>query len=299
VRIVISVTLVIARYSALGLRILSDLRVSHPEERRNGLPHGVLKAVVINRDVCACFSGSVGLGAPAIAELAREGTAITVEAAVAALHEAHQRNVGGSEFLVARCDPPQIWKIANGRVAGNEPAAWIGDYQAFARFQALYTGDPLSFQLPPEFDPDGHLRDATQLMDAFRLVVADPALDTVGDARVVVKGEEEGFAYLPYLELDNGLDPPAITAEAGQEVSLIQVGSAAIGAFAYSVLVPTARGIGLVAVHVHQASLGFVYYPAASEDAIIYRSVTQPQFIERVAADWGLEITGFGIQASH
>lgn len=290
-------TLVIARATSRGIRILSDIRVSHPEERRHGLPYGVLKAVVLNENLCVCFAGSVALGAPAIAELARNGDAVTPAEAVAALRKAHQRNVPNSEFIVARRDPPGFWKIANDRVEDDQPATWIGDHTAFSRFQEIFLGPPLSHQLPPEFDPDGALREASQLMDAYRAVLDDATLDSVGDARVVVAGDADGFRYLPYMEIDNGLDPPSITAGPGEEVDLIRAGSAAIGAFAFSVLVPVNAGVGLVAMHVLQASLGFVYYPAESTEALILRDVTALELIDRIGERYGVVVSGilFGV----
>lgn len=291
-------TLVIARRLSRGVRVLSDLRVSHPEMRRNGLPHGVLKTVVLNPNVCACFAGSVGLGAHAIAELATNAGHLTAEQVVVALRLAHERSIERSEFLVAQAHPPRLWKISNGHVGDDEAAAWIGDFDAFERFQELFHGPALSFRPPPEFDPTGSHAEASQLMDAFRLVIADDQIESVGDARVVASADEDGFRYLPYMEIDNGLDPPSFTVGPGEEASLLRVGTAAIGAFAYSLLTPVDAGVGLVAVHVLQAALGFIYYPAASTDAIVYSSVTQAQLIDRIKADYGIEVGGFGFQVS-
>jgi hypothetical protein len=296
------VTLVLARRTALGVRVLSDIRVSHPEERRDGLPYGVLKAVLLNANVCACFAGSVGLGAPAVAELAQNGDGLSAEEAVKALDAVHQRNVENSEFVVARHNPPAIWKIANKRVQDGLTSAWIGDQAAFARFQELALSPSPSFPLPPGLDPDvqrqiSERQDFSKLSDAFRGVISDPALTSVGDLCVAVSPDPEGFSYLPYMEMDNGLNPPSLAVGPGEEVNLLRAGTAAIGAFAFSLLVPVDPGVGMVAVHVLQASLGYVYYPAASLEALVFKDVTAPKLIERIGETYGVVVSGilFGV----
>jgi hypothetical protein len=281
------------------VRVLSDLRVSHPEERRHGLPHGMLKAVLLNEDVCVCLAGSVAVGAPAVAELARRGTRSGVDRVVTALYEAHQRHPDRTQFLVVCRDPIRFWKISDGAIEENKTSAWIGDHAAFSRFQELSLGPPLSprFKLPREIavkvDPEGDRDDLVQQMDAFRAVIGDQTIETVGDARVVVRGDDAaGFSYLPYMEMDNGLNPPAVHSAAGEEVNLLRAGSAAVGAYAYSLLVPVTPGLGAVGVHVLQANVGFFYYPAFAEDAVVYRSVDVHAFVAVVAADHGVELTG-------
>jgi hypothetical protein len=216
---------------------------------------------------------------------------------VDALHAAHQRNVEDGEFVVARRSPPTIWKIANDNVECDQPTAWIGDHTAFVRPKEVFHGPSLSFPLPREFDPDGGRQVVAQLMDAFRVVLLDDTLDSVGDARVVVTADADGFRYLPYMEMDNGLNPPTLPASPGEEIDLLRPGTGAVGAFAYSVLVPVDAAIGLVAVHVLQASLGFVYYPAASIEAVVFRNVSAPQLIERINDLYGVLVSGilFGV----
>ena len=292
-------TLVVARRSSFGVHVLSDLRISHPEERRDGLPHGALKAVLLNEDVCACFAGSLALGGDAIAELARQGDGLDADGATSALYEVHKAHSDRTEFLVVCRSPVRFLKVAERAIEESETSAWIGDHAAFSAFQALCLGPPLSprFELPPEVaarvDPQGDRDDFVQQMDALREVIADPSIETVGDARVVVRGNEaEGFGYRPYMEMDNGLDPPAIHAVGGEEVNILRAGTAAIGAYAYSVLVPKSPGVGVLGVHVLQANLGFLYHPAVSETAAVYSSVTPQEFIAAVVHEHGVELTG-------
>src|SRR4051812_27853093 len=67
---------------------------------------------------------------------------------------------------------------------------------------------------------------------------------------------------------------------------------AAEGGFAYSISAPVSSGIGEIGVYFVQGRFGALFYPQRSDDAIIYRNLTQVEFEARVKAEFGFEIRG-------
>jgi hypothetical protein len=55
-------SLVVAQATEDGPRIVSDTRVGFLDGRRSNFKTGVLKAIVVTREVTVCFAGDVSIG---------------------------------------------------------------------------------------------------------------------------------------------------------------------------------------------------------------------------------------------
>lgn len=100
-------SLVVAQKTADGPRIVSDTRVTHPDERRPSFKAGTLKAVVVRRNLTVCFAGEVALGLNSIRELAEALDRYEVDNTDGLLNLLYKRasTTGSVDFLIATAMP--------------------------------------------------------------------------------------------------------------------------------------------------------------------------------------------------
>lgn len=132
-------SLVVAEATDDGPRIVSDTRVTFPEGPRSSFKTGTLKAIVLKRDLTICFTGDVTRGLAAVREFAkrvREGVA--ADDLLPQLQETTRSNGRIVEFIVAdmASGGGLLTRIRKDILERNLRHAWIGDKEAFDRFQA-------------------------------------------------------------------------------------------------------------------------------------------------------------------
>jgi hypothetical protein len=251
-------TLVVARLTPAGPRIVSDLRVIDEHATRSGYTEGVLKAILLTPEVCVAFAGNVNGGVEAVRRCA-EGAAggFNLEEAESALLDAHCAAGQETDFLIAVRRPASISRVRAGDIERGLPTAWIGDHAAFAEYQERYLSAPIS-ELPPGVgNRREELEIGARMSHAFGGMIRDGAIATVGEAEISITPQWDGLRYAHSATAMIGHTqqiPSGVPAR-------IQFGSAAQGGFTYTVGVPAEAGVGAVGLHFFQGRFGLLYHP--------------------------------------
>jgi hypothetical protein len=210
-------SLVVAQATEDGPRIVSDTRVGFPYERRSNFKTGTLKVIVVTRKVAVCFAGDVSIcldGVRGFARRLREREPL--DDAVAVFRELTSDSRRHVEFIVANADADsRLTRVRDGRIERALPAAWIGDQDAFERFQQERhkpIEEPwckVMDQLPPG------AKAISRLGRAMEAVIDDPAIASVDDFCVRVATKEGDFNYLEQTFVHVGRN---ITVRSGEDL---------------------------------------------------------------------------------
>jgi hypothetical protein len=284
-------TLVVARSLGDAVVVVSDLRVTDRHEMRRGYPFAVLKAVTISPTLCVAFAGPVERaldGLRAAADLA-DGSFDSVVARLAGFLPAGRAD--GPEFLIVSSQPPRIARLRAGSIEDHQPASWIGDIDAFEEFQRLAgrrDSRPIA-GLTPRQQFVGRVEAAfSDLLDGvLRDALKEPSIPSVGEASVTIaSGDDGAFRYLARTFAH------ASATTTNAQPTVLKVGTAAQGGFAYSVLTPTQPGQGAIGIYFYQGRLGLLYHPLQDRYPIPYSGVTAQDFRLAVSRDHAIDLQG-------
>ena len=307
------------------MRLGSDLRTTLPnDEGSRGFPGGALKLVVLHRDICIGFAGTVPIGLEAIRSAAAVIPADGIDDRSAIELPLVRASVRANvDLLVAWLRPTALLKISQGRVERDLASAWVGDAEAFAAFQEVFVEGKVSlpptgweggveqyremrrqsraqmreqratFMTPGELD-DFDIRERST--DAMREVVEATHIDSVGEAAITVSGtdEDEGFHYLPRVEMHRG----GLRSDHPSGVTPIEIGSAEMGDYAVIVSVPDTAGVPAVGIYFVEPRLGYLFLPLRQDIPVVYRNLPASEFHDAVKDDHGITLTGIGITSA-
>lgn len=201
-------SLVVADATDDGPRIVSDTRITFPDGPRSSFKTDTLKAIVVTHDVTICFAGDVVAGLDGVREFARglrEGRPVADLLKRLEVLASDDRRI--VEFIVAR--GPGGSQLTRIRKSGIEPSlstAWIGDQEAFERFQKERNKMPNSVAGPLDSMLPAAIRTMVTLDRAMQAVIDDPAIESVGNFNVRVAYKVKGFEYLGSTFIHVGRD---------------------------------------------------------------------------------------------
>ena len=273
-------TLVVARIIEKQIVILSDTKITSPGEILQGLDNHILKAVIINPNLCICYAQTIRKALKALTELEiRSVLNLDLESIQAFLLEKHQNWGNDPDFIIASLIPhPSLHKISDGRLI-SIPATWLGNQDAFNYYQQYYEAISKIRDIP--------LNVSTKMYSAFTKVSALRKYDDIGEFTIEVKNDEEGFKY---FQSASGVN--AVRLNGKGVFSSVAHKTARDGGYTYSVFAPKKAGIGAVGIHFYQGKLGVLFYPIQQEKPKIYADVTVDQFKLKVFEEFGFEIAG-------
>jgi hypothetical protein len=282
-------SLVVAYATEDGPRVVADTRVTFLDGTRSSYRRGTLKAVTLSRDVAVCFAGKVGEGLPAIREASKT---LALHSSVAAIRE-HLAAVSRTkdvEFLIATSEATnQLTRIREGVVEESLSVAWVGDKEAFERFQ-LERNRPLHAS-------QEHMRASLpfssqamiQLQDGMRAVIDDEAITSVDDFCVSLAHKAgAGFRYLEYAFALVGAD---FEVRNGEDLVPKMIQGVDVGAFQVCVCGPEATGVAAVGLHFANARLGMVYLPLVFDEAQVVADVSADDFSRVGFERFGVRLT--------
>ena len=285
-------TLVVARRTARGVRLVADWRLTYKDAVRGpSYMTGTVKPWILRNDLCVAYAGNAYLGAEAIRGLMP--CTDSVRNVNRALVRAWDRAGGEVDFLVAGLTEPSLTLI---RGAGQEDrvAAHIGDPAAFDAYQTAYGS--LSAELEGADDTPKGLREdyaiGTRMFKALQAVVDDPTVECVGELVVAVFPDVLGLIYAPSFKLMPGATGQTFPSGVPTQV---EFGGADVGGFGYSIL--GARERPAIGVYFVQGQLGALFHPARHEAPIVYRQVHQSEFVSYVRGDQGITLIA-GVEVS-
>ena len=290
-------TLIVARMTPKGIWLTSDMRVTDPSAANApGFLNAALKLILVSPTLCIGYAGRVAAALAAIQRVDAEEMA--PDAAVDYLLGIHL-NDPTVDFVVASVHPSVLVGIKNGQAADGQ-VAWLGDPDAFDRYQELYHGEHF---LPPSegLDP-GHKSDldiAVRMNDAMQdLVLASSEPDgpgasnaMVGEASVTV-GPRIEDGLLKYHLYSNYSAPLASEIPSSEPLTSTERGS-----FTISFLAPEQPGIGAIGLNFPEGQLGILYAPLMTERAEQpdrFHPVSIDQFADQVKARYGVSLRGVG-----
>ena len=281
-------TLVVGRVTGQQVRILSDFLVTNPEMPQTSPLSGVLKAVILQPELCVCLAGRVAPALEAIREVERS-LGGGIDDALTLLLDAHRVSDAETDFLVGEMEPPRLHRITGGHIERDLLAAHIGDSGAFSRYQELYATPP-PWPSFPFFDEPADQKAARLMSDAFDALLREASFPTVGGFTVLAASGTSfgaGFTYLPRwwgqgFAPVSGPGPKSLLTPVSQEE----------GGYYYTILTPTVTGIGAIGAYFPQPQLGALFFPVKEDGPRLYRSVTCDEFRDRVRGEFGFELSG-------
>jgi len=134
-------TLVVARVTPLGVRLVGDMRVTYlgperdQEARRAGYLDAALKLIVVRPTLCIGYAGDHVHALDAIKLIANSKLDVAhAERILTESHLRHRESDRWVDFLVASLRPSRLVAVKGG-AATEDAASWIGDREAFADYQ--------------------------------------------------------------------------------------------------------------------------------------------------------------------
>jgi hypothetical protein len=281
-----SMSLIVAQVTDAGPRVVSDTRVLLADGRRPSFRNDTLKAVIIRRDIAVCFAGDVALGLASIRSLAQMPSQELDAGIDVLLDVLHKRasGTGDVEFLVATAMPDSL--LARVRREGIEkglPAAWIGDAEAFEKFQqARHAPDPwaeLNKVLPPS------ARVMSTLQRSMQVVIGDSALESVDAFCVAIANMPDGFQYMSSTFIHVGRD---VELRPGEDLISRMAQPVEEGGYAVSVVEPAEPGTPALGLSFPRARMGMIYLPLKYDQAQVLHDVSPNEFSRVVLERFGI-----------
>jgi hypothetical protein len=292
------VTLVVARISGRALTLAADWRIT--EKGMN--PHfksGRLKILPLRPELLVAYSGSVAEVTMTLREFNAQipnlrETQEQLDSLLDHLEESQRISTHGpADYLVAaRIDGiPHLWVVRNGARERSRRSAWIGDIEAFERFQELaelYRFDDSADGLEPRLK-DSVL--ASNVASVLGKLVFERSASSIGELCISCSLGREGFIIRPSGSI-------ALTQnkriDASAEARLQNAAARSIdgGVFHCEVVPPEHPGIPAVGVYLREGRIGLWSHPLVRDETKIIPSVSCSEFVEKVRAIEGIALRG-------
>jgi hypothetical protein len=281
-------SLVVAQATENGSRIVSDTRVTF-EWKRPTFKTGTLKAIVLSPTVTICFAGDVLAGLEGVRDFARGLTETNKFDEL--LPNLQKRTVDRQrrvEFIVASVAAgSSITRIRDAEIELKLDSAWIGDHDAFERFQEERHKPLKGFQLEMmnQLPPSGRVMMA--LGNAMQAVIADSRIPSVDDFCVRIVAKDGEFNYLEQMFIHVGRN---ITVKAGDDLVSKMAQPIQEGGYAVSVVEPAKPGTPALGLNFPRARIGLVYLPLQYDEAQVIEDVSPNEFSQVVLNRFGVAL---------
>jgi len=273
-------TLIVGVRTTSLIALLSDTRITHPDVTQVEELPGRLKLVMLSPTICVGYAGPAEQGIDHVRR-----TPMADRAAFNAV-VAHLRRLRECDFVVAESSSLRQATIKAGSVH-EAPLVYIGDDDAWTALEAIRPTVPLPVSGDPGAGIDPEESFVSTVMSAFRHVLTSPAYPTVAGFQMRVGSRADGFHYL----YEAGFTFVNVTGPLNESTAG-QFSDAAAGGYSYTVLAPREAGHAVVAVHIQQGPLGFIYAPLHHDRPDKVPEVDQAGLCEYVKEHYGVEIDG-------
>lgn len=290
-------TLVVARVTPLGVRVVGDMRITNPNAAGpSGFLGAALKLVLLRPTLCVAYAGNVGAALGAIREV--DSNDLNADDAERHLLDAHRRSESKADFLIASLRPSRLVAIKSGRAQFCD-AAWIGDCVAYAEYERFYLQELFrpSEDLYDSVERAEDIEIAARMANGMEAVVHGPSLVIEGETRTLTRPlggshERVGEAIVSVvLRAEDNLFKYSI----GQRMTASRFDDPdARGGFVYAMLAADQPGVGMIGLYFVQAQLGVLYAPLVLDEPERYSGVSRDQFVELVRLRHGIALHGLG-----
>lgn len=269
-------SLIVARKDGHKIGIVSDTKLTYPNHETKNLKtspkDGVVKTVILSENLCVSFAGEIE---PAELALKEINNSTDTNSILHLLEKYHHLSKGETEFIFCIGKPDlTMYEIKNGIVQESNQS-WIGDKDAFDKFQKSIIAPPTNEQRQGKDEPT--LKDTktnqpsititemnltfevsqnssilSKLSSAMDNVIENDSISSVGGFKVNVIYDNK-FIYNGYIK------------NYRQNVTMTGIGSQVIGHGtaqdgSYSInFIGCSSDYKSVALHVSQGNFGIVY----------------------------------------
>jgi hypothetical protein len=251
------------------MTIASDTAVTHHTSRRIA-PFDVLKSLILSPNLCISFAGSDPERATERVLMTRsEVPSLDPDSIAEFLVRDRAR-----DYIVASLQAgPTIISVKDGTIARGIPAAWIGDWAAFAEYQArldIAKIDPAKqdlgqLQQLTDVIGDSHIKGVDGAV--VRVVVAEDGFRYAGDGTIYFDFETHGTVTPEKMQITTS--PP--------NYSLIQC-------------VPHDTGVAAIGLYFPQGHFGYLLAPAIGGRRTLQGLADVADFVAEVGLRYGIDL---------
>jgi hypothetical protein len=190
------------------------------------------------------------------------------------------------EFIVANTHSgSQLIRIRRSEIEYGLQAAWIGDQNAFERFQRERSKTPDNGHLFIERHLSPGARVMSTLQRAMQATIDDLTIKSVGEFCVSVAATARGFEYLGSVFIYVGRD---IRVQAGDDLLSKMAHPIEEGGYAVSVVEPSEAGTPALGLSFPRARLAKLFLPLKFESAQVIGDVSPKEFAKVVFERFGV-----------
>jgi hypothetical protein len=280
-------SLVVAQATDEGPQIVSDTRVSFPDEKSSNFKRGTLKAIIVTRETVICFAGNVNVGLNGVRQFAKAVIAgQPVDNLLPSLLEFASDSQRYAEFIVASAKADsKLTRIRDRKTERELETAWIGDEDGFELFQRGRNKPLDGIRLTSINFLSPGAKAMSTLGDAMDAVIKDPSIKSVDDFCVRIAAKQGEFNYLPSSFIYVGRD---LRIKPGDDLISKMAQPVAEGGYAVSVVEPVKPGIPAMGLNFPRARMGIIYLPLEFDEAQAIKDVSPSDFAKVVLDRFGV-----------
>lgn len=282
-------TLVVARIIEDEIFVISDTKITDPNEIVNNPLTRAIKAIIIHPNIFIAYAGDFEVAKSALSciyNLINSQPDFSVEELLKILFDSHRESKGETDYILGLINyfKPELFRITNGEFESNLNATWIGKKEGYSLYQEHYHN----------FIANGQSQIAS-MQDAFTIVVEDESIPEVGNYTISIETnkdiDKESYVLLYSINIINysGI----IHCKGSKEFTPLTLGSPEIGAYSLSYFGSLHANKHAVALYFPHGKFGVLFYPIINLDGILYRNVTAEQFISKITEEFDIPLRGF------
>lgn len=285
-------TLVVAQKTENGILSISDTKLTFEDSRTENPYFGALKSHIIGMRRSLHFAGNTYWVEPALNRIVEKCGSINkgqFEDVINSLLEINRESSGDIDFLLVDSGKYKISKISDSSYIADCERAYIGNPEAYQNFAANFED---AKRLLGNNNIESRYLDFTALLQAFKKVITDGNIASVGGLDVSIMQQGNYLFYQQKVEVDIG----PMTLKVGREPVKIPFGSAANGSHSVNFLSSKAgEWPQCLGVHLHFGNIGILWGPGHHVRPIVITKCTHDSLVEIAEKAFDASITGIRI----
>ena len=279
-------TLIICRQIKEKIYIVSDSKVTDKDAVRNNPLTGNLKSLILNPYLSLSFAGNIYY-AEKILELFYSNRISNLQQLVLQCLKANIESNNETDFIIASLENGNrvIIKISNKTTQQNQQNAWIGNPEAFNKFQEYY------------HTAESDKKESSKISSAFKSVIKNEEIENVADfclsIETVYQENIKKHCFIYEMSAEVSFAPATITLTKENQSQIIPFGGPEKGAFlalymrSFNLLKPA------IAIHFPEGKFGVLFCPSINlNKAIVVKEPDGEKFMEIVLEKYGINLEG-------
>lgn len=287
---------IIARRFKQQFYVMGDTRLTQNGSRINPI-FGVAKSIIIHPNLCISFAGVIDYADEAIRKFIKLENQ-SLQNATDFFLQFHNSINCKTDFIIAYgCPNYELVLIKDGH-ANSVDTAWIGDYDAFRKYQGYFLQQTTENRAPTNSFYELILECApannsptdiySKMINSYFSLITDNNTFDVGDFVIPIANDSDGFRFMDYFfTITAPIDFTAMPAEFD-----VPLGNAREGGYTLSVTGATYCNQRIPVLYILQPFIGILYLPNDNGiyRPIIFKSFTPNDFISKVKELYNIDI---------